>query len=118
MMLPQGVVTGVGPTGASFHQQRIQGNQAGSFAGAHMVTAGSQGNSGALDAARGAMQQLNTAQHQQVVAAQNFGDVIPDSEVRNAAKRLADAHKMSYVERGLIEMPHMAQVGRLLGSQG
>ena len=82
MMLPQGI-TSTTSNGGSLFQQQLGGDQAGSFARSHMVTAGTQGAAGAMGAARELMQGMNTGAHQQATAALNYQDGAPDNEVRN-----------------------------------
>jgi hypothetical protein len=121
MMLPNGVITATTPAGGSPYQQQLRGNQAGTFAGAHMVTAATQGASGGQDEARGMLQQLNTAGHQQSVAALNFQDGMSGNEVRNlqkqAANQLLGRYKEALVGTGAIDMPNMARLGQIIAAQ-
>jgi hypothetical protein len=119
MMLPNQLITANTPTGGSPYQQMTRGQQAGSFAGAHMVTAGTQGVAGGMDGARTMQQGLNTAAHQQATAGLNFQPGPPDNEVRNAQKSMANRLLMDYktamAEAGAVDMSNMARLGQLLG---
>lgn len=119
MMLPNQLITATTPTGGSPYQQMARGQQAGSFAGAHTVTAGSQGMAGGLDTARTMQQGLNTAAHQQATAGLNFEPGPPDNEVRNAQKAMANRlltdYKTAIAESGAVDMSNMARLGQLLG---
>jgi hypothetical protein len=121
MMLPNGVTAATTSLGGSLHQDQLRDKQARTFAGAHMVTAATQGTSGDQNEARGMLQQLYTAGHQQLVAALNFQDGMPDNEVRNlqkqAANQLLGRYKEALVGTGAIDMPNMARLGQLIAAQ-
>jgi hypothetical protein len=118
-MLPNQLITSTSPVGGSPYQQVTRGHQAGSFAGAHGVTADTQGAAGGMDAMRAMQQGLDTAAHQQATAGLNFEAGPDEAQLRNAQKaaanQLVQGHKAALAERGLIAMPHTEYLGQLLG---